>query len=101
MQVKITPEIKNIIFSYRRFNNPWIFPFLHEKISGEGEVSQLVEQLGEQVDTLEDLTFGEDLQPTESTTTTEFDRSMCPLNTCCNPPADPVVPTFSSNFSVK
>ena len=39
MQVKITPEIKNIIFSYRRFNNPWIFPFLHEKISGEGEVT--------------------------------------------------------------
>ncbi len=30
---------KNIIFSYRRFNNPWIFPFLHEKISGEGEVT--------------------------------------------------------------
>ncbi len=39
MQVKITPEMKNIIFSYRRFNNPWIFPFLHEKISGEGEVT--------------------------------------------------------------
>ena len=31
--------MKNIIFSYRRFNNPWIFPFLHEKISGEGEVT--------------------------------------------------------------
>lgn len=39
MQIKITPEMKNIIFAYKRFNNPWIFPFLHEKVRGEGEVT--------------------------------------------------------------
>lgn len=39
MQIKITPEMKNIIFAYRRFNNPWIFPFLHEKAGGEGEIT--------------------------------------------------------------
>jgi hypothetical protein len=68
---------------------------------GGGGISELVDQLGEQVDTLEDLTFGEDLQPTEETVTVEFDTSMCPLNACCNPPDDPIVPTFKSDFSVK
>ena len=46
MQVKITPEMKNIIFSYRRFNNPWIFPFLHEK-SAEREKSRPSPRFGE------------------------------------------------------
>ena len=39
MQVKITPEMVRIIRMYRQKNNPWLFPFLHEKMQGVGYVS--------------------------------------------------------------
>lgn len=67
---------------------------------GDGGISDLVGQLGEQVDTLESLVFGDDLQTTGETTTTVFDRSLCPLNVCCNPPDDDVPATFNRNFTV-
>lgn len=39
LQVKITPEMKHLLKMYRRRHSPWIFPFLHEKMHGQGDVS--------------------------------------------------------------
>lgn len=39
LQVKITPEMKHLLKMYRRRHSPWIFPFLHEKMHGWGDVS--------------------------------------------------------------
>ena len=39
LQVKITPEMVRIIRMYRQKYNPWLFPFLHEKMQGVGYVS--------------------------------------------------------------
>lgn len=39
LQVKITPEMKQLLKMYRKKYCPWIFPFLHEKLKGHGEVS--------------------------------------------------------------
>lgn len=39
LQVKITPEMKHLLKMYRRKHCPWIFPFLHEKMHGYGDVS--------------------------------------------------------------
>lgn len=36
LQVKITPEMQSIINLYHKKNNPWVFPFLHEKLQGKG-----------------------------------------------------------------
>lgn len=69
-------------------------------VDSDGGMSDLIAQLGEQVDQLEEVAFGNDMQETESSAATEeFDRSLCPLNTCCSPaiPPDPV--TFKRNFS--
>lgn len=38
LQVKITPEMSTIMSYYRRKGNPWLFPFLHEKLQGGGEI---------------------------------------------------------------
>jgi hypothetical protein len=68
---------------------------------GEGGVSDLVGQLGQQVDTLENVVFGDDMQPGSDKVVSVFDRALCPLNTCCNPPADPVPAAFNRNFTTK
>lgn len=39
LQVKITPEMLEIIRLYYRKGSPWIFPFLHDKIRGRGKIS--------------------------------------------------------------
>lgn len=39
LQVKITPEMKQLLKMYRKKHCPWIFPFLHEKVKGYGEVT--------------------------------------------------------------
>ncbi len=39
LQVKITPEMKHLLKLYRRKHSAWIFPFLHEKMHGYGDVS--------------------------------------------------------------
>ncbi len=39
LQVKITPEMKQLLKMYRRKCCPWIFPFLHEKMHGYGKIS--------------------------------------------------------------
>jgi hypothetical protein len=73
---------------------------------GPGGISDLVGQLGQQVDRLETVVFGDDLQPKEPSTAdqekkpTTFDVSMCPLNTCCNPQIPPDAVVFKRNFSV-
>lgn len=39
LQVKVTPEMKKISEKYYQSGSPWIFPFLHEKIQGKGEIT--------------------------------------------------------------
>lgn len=39
LQVKITPEMETIIALYHQPDKPWIFPFLHEKMQGNGEIT--------------------------------------------------------------
>lgn len=39
LQVKITPEMLEIIRLYYRKGTPWLFPFLHYKIRGRGKIS--------------------------------------------------------------
>lgn len=66
---------------------------------GDGGLSDLVGQLGEQVDSLEETIFGPDMQPTDAApNVVAFDSRMCPLKTCCNPPAAPAVTTFGANL---
>ncbi|WP_455640289.1 tyrosine-type recombinase/integrase [Parabacteroides sp.] len=40
LQVKITPEMEEIMYRYKRNNSRWVFPFLHEKTIGVGEISE-------------------------------------------------------------
>lgn len=40
LQVKITPEMHEIMRRYKRNNGRWVFPFLHEKSVGKGEISE-------------------------------------------------------------
>lgn len=39
LQVKIIPEMANIIHAYRKKDSPWLFPFLHENMQEPGEIS--------------------------------------------------------------
>lgn len=39
LQVKITPEMIKTIRMYKQKNSPWLFPFLHDKMQGVGEVA--------------------------------------------------------------
>lgn len=39
LQVKITPEMEEIIDLYRRPDSIWVFPFLHEKMQGKGNIT--------------------------------------------------------------
>ena len=39
LQVKITPEMRRLLRMYRKKNNPWIFPFLHENMNGGSGLS--------------------------------------------------------------
>ncbi len=39
LEVKITPEMAIIIDLYHRPDISWVFPFLHEKIQGKGEIT--------------------------------------------------------------
>lgn len=39
LQVKITPEMRTIMEQYKRKDNPWVFPFLHEKMTDKGKIS--------------------------------------------------------------
>ena len=39
LQVKITPEMYAIICRYRQKDNPWLFPFLHERLHGLGPIA--------------------------------------------------------------
>ena len=39
LQVKITPEMQFIMDQYWERGNPWVFPFLHKKIVGRGEMT--------------------------------------------------------------
>lgn len=39
LQVKITPEMIRIIRMYRQKDSPWLFPFLHDRVQGIGEVT--------------------------------------------------------------
>lgn len=39
LQVKITAEMYKIILIYKRTNSRWVFPFLHEKLLGNGPLT--------------------------------------------------------------
>jgi hypothetical protein len=64
-------------------------------------MSDLIAQLGEQVEQLEEVTFGDDMAVSEAKAPVQFDRSMCPLNTCCNPQIPPEPVAFKANFTTK
>jgi hypothetical protein len=68
---------------------------------GDGGMSDLIAQLGEQVEQLEEVTFGDDMAVSEAKAPVQFDRSMCPLNTCCNPQIPPEPVAFKANFTTK
>jgi hypothetical protein len=67
---------------------------------GDGGMGDMIAQLGEQVEQLEEVAFSDDMTVGEAETTVQFDRSLCPLNTCCNPQIPPEPVTFKKNFSI-
>lgn len=65
LQVKITPEMMNIIRIYYRKDSNWLFPFLHDKVRGKGpitaqsslhRVNECLKEIGDKMGYLQPLT---------------------------------------------
>ena len=68
--------------------------------SESSSLTDLLQQLGQQVTVLEDVAFGSDFTVVPEQTPVQFDSSLCPLNVCCNPTVPASSPVLSGNFTL-